>query len=65
MGRMTLYSKLLIMLALLAYGVLGRNTDSKHDFFKDTYNKKSGSMLMDIAKELVHRSSSTSQVSVA
>nr|XP_033333723.1 uncharacterized protein LOC117224723 [Megalopta genalis] len=61
--RMTLNAKFLIIMALVAYGVLGRTTDSKYDLFKETYNKKhGGSMLMEIAKELVQRSSSTSQV---
>ncbi|XP_076287705.1 uncharacterized protein LOC143212628 [Lasioglossum baleicum] len=60
---MTLNAKVLIVMALVTYGVLGRNTESKYDIFKKTYNKKhGGSMLMEIAKELVQRSSSTSQV---
>ncbi|XP_078034383.1 uncharacterized protein LOC144468638 [Augochlora pura] len=61
--RMTFDTKFLIIMALVTYSVLGRTTDSKYDLFKETYSKKqSGSMLMEIAKELVQRSSSTSQV---
>ncbi|KZC13490.1 PREDICTED: uncharacterized protein LOC107191512 [Dufourea novaeangliae] len=60
---MTVNATFLIVLALVMYGALARNTDSKQDFFNDAFNKKhGGSMLMEIAKELVQRSSTSSQV---
>ncbi|XP_053996123.1 uncharacterized protein LOC128885838 [Hylaeus anthracinus] len=55
--------KFLILVTLVSCGVFARNTDNNHDFLKETHKKKyGGSMLMEIAKELVQRSSSSSQV---
>ena len=60
---MMLNAKILIMVSLVSYGVIARNTDGNVDFLKETSNKKhGGSMLMEIAKELVQRSSTSSQV---
>ena len=59
-----LSAKLLIMIAVVGCGVLARNADNHRDFVKETPSKKhSGSMLLEVAKELVQRSSSSSQVS--
>ncbi|XP_017765417.1 PREDICTED: uncharacterized protein LOC108554594 [Eufriesea mexicana] len=55
--------KILVTLGLLIYGVLARNADGNREFFKETSNKRqAGSMLMELAKELVQRSSTSSQV---
>lgn len=60
---MMLNAKILVALGLVSYGVLARNADSNREFFKETGNKKQGgSMLLEIAKELVQRSSTSSQV---
>ncbi|XP_076621137.1 uncharacterized protein LOC143341801 [Colletes latitarsis] len=59
----TLNVKFLIIIALMNYGVLARNTDNSPDLLKEAHrNKYGGSILMEIAKELVQRSSSSSQV---
>ncbi|XP_076682508.1 uncharacterized protein LOC143376265 [Andrena cerasifolii] len=58
-----LTATLLIMTALVGCGVLARNADNHRDFVKEAPNKKhTGSMLLEVAKELVQRSSSSSQV---
>lgn len=55
--------KFLIILAIASCGVLARNADNRN-FAKETREKKQGgSMLMEIAKELVQRSTTSSQVS--
>ncbi|CAK9807084.1 hypothetical protein ANTPLA_LOCUS5148 [Anthophora plagiata] len=60
---MILSGKILIIVGLMSYGVLARNADGNRDLHKETSNKKyGGSMLMEIAKELVQRSSTSSQV---
>lgn len=58
-----LNGKILIVFGLVSYGVLARNTDGNREFLKEASNKKhGGSMLMEIAKEIVQRSSTSSQV---
>ncbi|XP_012346067.1 uncharacterized protein LOC105736359 [Apis florea] len=58
-----LNGKILIVFGLVSYGVFARNADSNREFLKEASNKKhGGSMLMEIAKEIVQRSSTSSQV---
>ncbi|CAL7939523.1 unnamed protein product [Xylocopa violacea] len=59
-----LNAKIFILVGLVSYGVLARNTDNNREYFAETSSDKrqGGSMLMEIAKELVQRSSSSSQV---
>lgn len=58
-----LNAKILIVVGLVSCGVIARNTDGNVDFLNETSSKKhGGSMLMEIAKELVQRSSTSSQV---
>ncbi|KAG6801095.1 hypothetical protein HZU73_03216 [Apis mellifera caucasica] len=61
-----LNARILIIFGLVSfYGVFARNADGNREFqfLKETSNKKhGGSMLMEIAKELVQRSSTSSQV---
>nr|XP_034183984.1 uncharacterized protein LOC117606079 [Osmia lignaria] len=54
--------KLLIVVVLVSYGVQARNANDNREFNKETNKKHGGSMLMEIAKELVQRSSTSSQV---
>lgn len=61
--RNMLNGKILIVFGLVSYGVFARNADSNREFLKEASNKKhGGSMLMEIAKEIVQRSSTSSQV---
>ncbi|XP_076173393.1 uncharacterized protein LOC143149707 [Ptiloglossa arizonensis] len=61
--KTSLNVKFVMVMALVNYGVLARNTDNNRHFSKETTNKNyGGSMLMEIAKELVQRSTSSSQV---
>nr|XP_012150691.1 PREDICTED: uncharacterized protein LOC100879551 [Megachile rotundata] len=52
----------LFVMAFVSYAVLARSANDDRDFGKETNKKHGGSMLMEIAKELVQRSSSSSQV---
>lgn len=62
--KTSLNVKFVMVMTLVNYGVLARNTDNNRHFSKETTNKNyGGSMLMEIAKELVQRSTSSSQVS--
>lgn len=55
--------KVFAIVALVSCGVYARNVDNR-DSYKGTDDKKySGSMLAEIAKELVQRSTTSSQVS--
>lgn len=63
--RKMLNARILIVFGLVSCGVFARNADGNREFqfLKETSNKKhGGSMLMEIAKELVQRSSTSSQV---
>ncbi|XP_068975685.1 uncharacterized protein [Bombus flavifrons] len=60
---MMLNAKILIIMGLVSYGVIARNMEGNKELLKEPSNKKHGvSMLMEIAKELVQRSSTSSQV---
>lgn len=60
---MMLNAKILIIMGLVSYGVIARNMEGNKELLKEQSNKKHGvSMLMEIAKELVQRSSTSSQV---
>ncbi|KAL2716804.1 hypothetical protein V1478_014480 [Vespula squamosa] len=50
-----------VIIFLLIYSATARNTNGQ-DFRKEINNKKSGSMLAEIAKEFMQRSTTTSQV---
>ncbi|XP_076237916.1 uncharacterized protein LOC143181417 [Calliopsis andreniformis] len=55
--------KFLVIVSIVVCSVVARNADNKRGFLKETSDKKhSGSMLMEIAKELVQRSTTSSQV---
>ncbi|XP_071860244.1 uncharacterized protein [Bombus fervidus] len=60
---MMLNAKILIIMGLVIYGVIARNMEGNKELLKEPNNKKHGvSMLIEIAKELVQRSSTSSQV---
>ncbi|XP_043588874.1 uncharacterized protein LOC122570529 [Bombus pyrosoma] len=60
---MMLNAKILIIVGLVSYGVIARNMEGNKELLKEPSNKKHGvSMLMEIAKELVQRSSTSSQI---
>ncbi|XP_076763979.1 uncharacterized protein LOC143431268 [Xylocopa sonorina] len=61
---MMLKAKIFIFVGLLSCGVLARNTDNNLEYFAEISSDKrqGGSILMEIAKELIRRSSSSSQV---
>ncbi|KAG7199414.1 hypothetical protein KM043_014043 [Ampulex compressa] len=61
-ATMMFNARLLLVLGLATCGVLARSADNR-DFQKESFSQKgAGSMLAEIAKELVQRSTSSSQV---
>ncbi|XP_066588528.1 uncharacterized protein [Prorops nasuta] len=57
---MTINKKVITVLVLVVCGVFARNVENKD--YRKTSDGRSGSMLTDIAKELLQRSASSSQV---
>lgn len=59
---MIINTRTFVIIGLIICNVYARTADNR-DFYKETSNKKyTGSMLAEIAKELVQRSTTSSQV---
>lgn len=60
--KMIINTKVFVIVALVICGVYARTADNR-DFYKETNDRKyAGSMLTEIAKELMQRSATSSQV---
>lgn len=59
---MIVNARVFVLIALITYGVCAHTVDIREPYKKTNDKKYAGSMLVEIAKELVQRSTTSSQV---